>query len=322
VIWLQTQGQTRSATNLLQHEPELNRQCYQVDLNIVHPDRLDFGEFILSYGITPLFINQIIRHLSPSLKIHHEHLVVSHSPYMGEPVIHLELTPSVNKLLDWLGLDYGRWKAGFATQAKYQKWLAGLSEEVGKEEEVAPGMESSRVRIGWMGLISQVGPIKDSAGHQKERIQKLEDFRIWLRGIGYSDSKDDVRKMIEGQSEALETATSKRVIIRTDVILNINSVTSETTQEGPSVTTIHPLSSTNDESDRFNTEPRPLDEYGIKVLECFWKLEEFNQIVAERKVEMIGKVENRKRKLQNREFALMNDSKVARDIKRSEGRWT
>ena len=65
-----------------------------------------------------------------------------------------------------------------------------------------------------------------------------------------------------------------------------------------------------------------MDEYGIKVLEYFGKLEKFNQIVAERKMEMIGKVEDRKRKLQNREFALVNDSKEARDIKKAEGRWT
>jgi hypothetical protein len=231
------------------------------------------------------------------------------------------LTPSADKLLEWLGLDYERWKQGFATQAEYQRWLAGLSEEVGREAEVAKGMEESRVRMGWMGLVNQVGPIKDSAGHQKERIQKLEDFRTWLRGIGYSDSKDGLRDIKSG-SEGPDNVALKRIMVRTDVILNINSQTSETIQEGPSITTIHPLSNANDESDRFNTEPRPLDGYGIKVLEYFGKLEEFDRIVEERKVEMVVKVENRKRKLQNREFALVNDSKWARDIKRAEGRWT
>jgi hypothetical protein len=191
---------------------------------------------------------------------------------------------------------------------------------MGQEEQVAKGMEESRVRMGWMGLVDQVGPIKDSAGHQKERIQKLEDFRTWLRAIGYSASKDGLRDVKSG-SEGLGTPAFKRIMIRTDVILNIDSQTSETTQEGPSITIIHPLSNVNDDSDRFNTEARPLDEYGMKVLEYFGKLEEFNRIVAERKVEMVVKVENRKRKLQNREFALVNDSKLARDTKRAEGRW-
>jgi hypothetical protein len=265
----------------------------------------------------------VIKQLSPSLKIHHEHLVVHHSVYPGEPVISIELTGNAAKLLEWLGLDYQRWKQGFDSQDEYHQWLAGISAP-GWEWEVTEGMKGSRIALGWARLVDQTMPVKDTAGHQKERIQKLEDFRTWLKGIGYSSyvkrPKSDIPP--SPQVVTLPTATHKRIIVRTDVTFDVNILTGEMVQQGSSITTLDPAPPARDRPTQLDIEPRPLDVYAIETLRYFGKLEEYFQIVAERKVDMGIKVENKKRKEQNRNFALVNDSKAARDIKKAEGRWT
>jgi hypothetical protein len=103
-------------------------------------------------------------------------MVIHHTPYPGEPVISLELMGSAEELLEWLGLDYERWKVGFEAQEGYQQWLAGISQK-GNDWELEKGIRESRVALGWARLVDQLGPIKDTFGHQKARIQKLEDFR-------------------------------------------------------------------------------------------------------------------------------------------------
>jgi hypothetical protein len=290
-----------------------------VDLNIVLPDRLDFGEFILSYGITPLFINQVLKQLSPAFKIHHEHLVVHHSPYPGEPVISVALASSADELLEWLGLEYGRWQNGFATQMEYQQWLAGMLAK-GEEWELDESMRESRIVSGWARLVNQVTPIKDTAGHQKERIQKLEDFRTWLRSIKYSSLVQNPNSVAISKQTPADppVVTHKQIIVRTEVTLLINLQTGESTQEGSTTTIIHPP----DKTEQLSIDPRPLDEYAIETLRYFGKLEEYQSILAGRRSEVAVKVENRKRKEQNREFGLVHDIRAARDVKRAEGRWT
>jgi hypothetical protein len=230
------------------------------------------------------------------------------------------LTGNAALLLKWLGLDYERWKKGFATQDGYQRWLAGLSEEVGKENEVAENMRDSRVRLGWARLIEQKGPVKDTSGHQKERIEKLEDFMDWLRRIGYSSGIGHA----PNRGKPLEVAR-KRYIIRTDVSVTIDPTTGEITQDGTTTTTIHQpdhVRYNRSRSDELSVDPIPLDDYAIQILEYFGKSEMYELQLEERRSEMMVKVENRRRKLQNREFAMVNDSKTARDIKRAQGRWT
>jgi hypothetical protein len=261
----------------------------------------------------------VIRQLSPASKIHHEHLVIHHSPYPGEPVISVELTGNAGKLLKWLGLEYGRWQDGFATQVEYQQWLAGMCVK-GDEWKIGDGMRETRIALGWARLVDQVTPIKDTAGHQKERIQKLEDFRTWLRSIQYSSlvqNLDSVATSIR-TTTTLPVVTHKRIIIRTEVTIDINLLTGETTQEGSTTTIIHPP----DKTDQLTIDSRPLDEYAIETLRYFGRLEEYESILAERRIEVAVKVENRKRKEQNREFGLVHDSRAVRDIKRAEGRWT
>jgi hypothetical protein len=261
----------------------------------------------------------VLKQLSPTFKIHHEHLVVHHSPYPGEPVISVELTSSAGKLLQWLGLEYGRWQNGFDTQAEYQQWLAGMLSN-GEEWELDESMRESRIVLGWARLVNQVTPIKDTAGHQKERIQKLEDFRDWLRSIKYSSlvrRSDAVTTSKQTPAEP-PAVTHKQIIVRTEVTLEINLQTGETTQENSTTTIIHPP----DKTDQLRIDPRPLDEYAIETLRYFGKLEEYERILAERRIEVEVKVENRKRKEQNREFGLVHDSRAARDVKRAEGRWT
>jgi len=276
--------------------------------------------FILSYGITPLFVNQVIKQLSPSFKIHHEHLVIHHSPYPGEPGISVELTGNANKLLEWLGLDYDRWQRGFAAQADYQQWLAGMSQKA-DDWELDEKMRGSRIALGWARLVDQVTAIKDTAGHQKERIQKLEDFREWLRSIKYSElvKTPDHEEVTSNQATTeLPVATHKRIVIRTEVTLDINLITGETTQEGSTTTIIQPHT---EKTNKLTIHPRALDDYAIETLRYFGKLEAYERILAERRIEVEVKVENRKRKEQNREFGLDHDSKAARDVKRAEGRW-
>jgi len=112
--------------------------------------------------------------------------------------------------------------------------------------------------------------------------------------------------------------THKRIIVRTEVTFDINLQTGETTQEGSTTTIIHPPEKT----EQLSIEPRALDEYAVETLRYFGKWEEYERILAERRIEVAVKVENRKRKEQNREFGVVHDSRAARDIKRAEGRWT
>jgi hypothetical protein len=246
-------------------------------------------------------------------------MVIHHTPYPGEPVISLELTGSAEKLLEWLGLDYERWKEGFDTQKGYQRWLAGISQN-GNDWELDKGIRESRIVSGWARLVDQVTAIKDTAGHQKERIQKLEDSRTWLRSIKYSSLVQNPNSVATSKQTPADppVVTHKRIIIRTEVTLAINLLTGETTQENSTTTIIHPPYKT----DQLSIEPRPLDEYAIETLRYFGKLKEYERILAERRIEVAVKVENRKRKEQNRDFGLVHDSRAARDIKRAEGRWT
>jgi hypothetical protein len=246
-------------------------------------------------------------------------MVIHHTPYPGEPVISLELTGSAEELLEWLGLDYERWKVGFEAQEGYQQWLAGISQK-GNDWELEKEIRESRVALGWARLVDQLGPIKDTFGHQKARIQKLEDFRTWLRSINYSSlvqSPDSVATSNQTPADP-PVVTHKRMIIRTEVTLDINAQTGETTQEGSTTTIIHPP----DKTEQLSIDPRPLDEYATETLRYFGKLEQYERILAERRIEVAVKVENRKRKEQNREFGLVHESRAARDIKRAEGRWT
>ena len=168
-------------------------------------------------------------------------MVIHHTPYPGEPVISLELTGSAEKLLEWLGLDYERWKVGFEAQEGYQRWLAGISQN-GDDWELREGIRESRVALGWARLVDQLGPIKDTFGHQKARIQKLEDFRTWLRSIKYSSlvhNSDSVATSKQTPADP-PVVTHKQIIVRTEVTLAINLLTGETTQEGSTTTTIHP----------------------------------------------------------------------------------
>jgi len=295
-------------------------QCYQVDFNIVIPDRLSFGQFILSHGITPLFVNQVIKQLSPLFKIHHEHMVIHHTPYPGEPVISLELTGSAEELRQWLGLEYERWKEGFDTQEAYQRWLAGIC-QTESHWYLKEGIRESRVAMGWARLVDQLGPIKDTFGHQKARIQKLEDFRDWLRSIKYSSlvRYPKSEEVASDRKADLPVVTHKRVLIRTEVTLDINLITGETTQESSKATITRPHT---EKKDTLTGQPRTLDGYAIETLRYFGKLEEYERILAERRIEVEVKVENRIRKEQNREFGLVHDSKAARDVKKAEGRWT
>jgi hypothetical protein len=246
-------------------------------------------------------------------------MVIHHTPYPGEPVISLELTGSAEELLEWLGLDYARWKVGFEAQEGYQRWLAGISQK-GNNWALHEGIGGSRAALGWARLVNQPGPIKDTFGHQKARIQKLEDFRTWLRSINYSSlvQPPDLVTTLKQTPADPPAVTHKQIIVRTEVTLAINLLTGETTQEGSTTTIIHPP----DQPDRLSIDPRPLDEYAIETLRYFGKLEEYERILAERRTEVAVKVENRKRKEQNREFGLVHDSRAARDIKRAEGRWT
>jgi hypothetical protein len=246
-------------------------------------------------------------------------MVIHYTPYPGEPVISLELTSHADELLEWLGLDYERWKDGFDTQDGYQRWLAGISQN-DDDWDLREGMRESRVALGWARLVDQLGPIKDTFGHQKARIQKLEDFRNWLRSINYSSIVQPPGSVATSKQTPADppVVTHKRIIIRTEVTLAINLLTGETTQEGSTTTIIHPP----DKTDPLSIEPRPLDEYAIETLRYFGKLEEYQSILAGRRSEVAVKVENRKRKEQNREFGLVHDSRAARDVKRAEGRWT
>jgi hypothetical protein len=231
------------------------------------------------------------------------------------------LTSSAGKLLQWLGLEYGRWQNGFDTQAEYQQWLAGMLSK-GKEWELDESMRESRIVSGWARLVNQVTPIKDTAGHQKERIQKLEDFRTWLRSIKYSSLVQPPDSVATSNQTPADppVVTHKQIIVRTEVTLAINLQTGETTQEGSTTTTItHPHT---EKTDTLSIDPRPLDEYATETLRYFGKLEEYERILEERGIEVAVKVENRKRKEQNREFGLVHDSRAARDVKRAEGRWT
>ena len=233
----------------------------------------------------------------------------------------MELTGSAEELLQWLGLDYERWKEGFDTQDGYQQWLAGMLQN-GDSWELREGIEESRVAMGWARLVDQPGPIKDTFGHQKARIQKLEDFRTWLKSIDYSTLVGHSGLMMSTSNEAtvdLPVVTHKRIIVRTEVTLEINNQTGETTQEGSTMTTINQPA---DKSETLSIHPRALDEYAIETLRYFGKLEEYERILGERRIEVAVKVENRKRKEQNREFGLVHDSRAARDVKRAEGRWT
>jgi len=174
--------------------------------------------------------------------------------------------------------------------------------------------------LGWARLVDQLGPIKDTFGHQKARIQKLEDFRTWLRSIKYSSlvAHPESKEVTSNQTIILPAVTHKRIIVRTEVTFDINLQTGETTQEGSTTTIIHPPEKT----EQLSIEPRALDEYAVETLRYFGKWEEYERILAERRIEVAVKVENRKRKEQNREFGVVHDSRAARDIKRAEGRWT
>ena len=191
----------------------------------------------------------------------------------------------------------------------------------GDEWELDEGMRESRIALGWARLVDQMTPIKDTAGHQKERIQKMEDFRTWLRSIKYSALiQDPDHKEVTSKTMAtLPAVAHKRITIRTEVTLDVNLLTGETIQEGSTTTTINQPA---EKSETLSIHPRALDKYAIETLRYFGKLEEYECILAERKVEVAVKVENRKRKEQNREFGLVHDSRAARDVKRAEGRWT
>lgn len=183
-------------------------------------------------------------------------------------------------------------------------------------------MRGSRIALGWARLVEQVTAIKDTAGHQKERIQKLEDFRDWLRRINYSElvKTPDHEEVTSSQATTeLPVATHKRFVIRTEVTLDINLLTGDTIQEGSTTSIIQPHT---EKTNVLSIHPRALDGYAIETLRYFCKLEEYERILAERRIEVEIKVENRKRKEQNREFGLIHDSKAARDVKRAEGRWT
>ena len=247
-------------------------------------------------------------------------MVIHHTPYPGEPVISLELTSYADELLEWLGLDYERWKEGFDTQDGYQQWLAGIS-QYGDGWELREGIRESRVALGWARLVDQLGPIKDTFGHQKSRIQKLEDFRTWLRSIKYSSLVQNPGPVATSKQTPADppVVTHKRIIIRTEVTLDIHLQTGEMTQVGSSTTTVNQPHTM--EKDTLSIDPRPLDKYAIETLRYFGKIEEYERILAERRIEVAVKVENRKRKEQNREFGLVHDSRAARDIKRAEGRW-
>ena len=191
----------------------------------------------------------------------------------------------------------------------------------GDDWESDENRRGSRIALGWARLVDQMTGIKDTAGHQKERIQKLEDFRDWLRSIKYSElvKNSDHKEVTPNQATTeLPVATHKRIVIRTEVTLDMNLLTGETTQEGSITTVMQPHTG---RTDRLTIHPRALDGYAIETLRYFGKLEEYERILAERRIEVEVKVENRIRKEQNREFGLVHDSKAARDVKRAEGRW-
>jgi hypothetical protein len=276
-------------------------------------------------------VNQVVKQLSPAFKIHHEHLALRHSPYPGEPVIAIEITNDARDLLDWLGLDYDQWKKGFSTQHEYQVWLAGLPEDThSNQTDSSLKLDESRPVIqGWKSLVKQTTPIKDTSGHQKERIQKLEDFRDWLRSIHYaadrhptnSDTASDALKL-ELPSRCIAITTTTKTTFRVDP-KTLETVLEKT--ESQSTTAEAPIpqntGTITEIDDQWSNDPIPLDYHAISVLERFGKNESYEEALEARKREMTVKLEHKRRKQQNRDFAQKYDNKDSREAIKVAGRW-
>lgn len=246
-------------------------------------------------------------------------------------MIAIEITNDARHLLDWLGLDYGQWKKGFGTQHEYQVWLAGLPEDTlsDRADLELDSDECKPIIQGWRSLVKQATPIKDTSGHQKERIQKLEDFRDWLRSIKYGS--DDHPTNSDPATDALKLEPPLRritITTTTKTTFRVDSKTLETvleTTESQSTTAETSIPQHTGTStgliDQWSNNPMPLDNYAISVLERFGKKGLYEEPLEVRKREMTVKLEHKRRKQQNRDFAQKYDNKDSREVMKVAGRW-
>jgi hypothetical protein len=73
--------------------------------------------------------------------------------------------------------------------------------------------------------------------------------------------------------------------------------------------------------DQWSNNPIPLDDYVISVLERFGKKGLYEEALEARRTEMKVKLEHKRRKQQNRDFAQKYDNKDSREVMKVAGRW-
>lgn len=284
---------------------------------MIRPDRFEFGVFIMSYGITALFMAQAVMSLSRAIIIHNEHCVIRHTAYPGLPVVRVELTKSAPELLDWLGLDYTRWQGGFETQRDFWRWISGVD-----SSNEAPNL--TLVQRAWTAFAATTGTVeKVHTRHQHPRFAEVERFRDWLRPVNSTPAKRS--EVIAADAHEKQpsshgpSAPPSRYDIVTRVSVSIDTQTGIMTKEAEE-TSIQPIAARPSVRRPVEThaisssspQPLPLDRFAIQALSHFGKLQEYETAVARQSVDATILYEKQRRKAQNRQYAQDHEAKTAK----------
>lgn len=251
-----------------------------------------------SYGVSALLLSAALRRMSSSFTIHTDRFVVRYSPYHGLKAVEVDLTDDPDQFMAWAGLDPVRWQQGFKTERDFWRWIAclpddidslSLSDQMSKKEEVfakrfAQGFKKlARQRPG------QSDGVKMPKGHSKARVEVMERFRNYIKSTLYADTPvpepvdDGTADKLAGKASQLSIAT------------------------GSPSDTRPPLLDPQ--------KPRALSDRAQDALKYFDKVNDWQELLAQRMMEATELAERQQRRVVNRalsEGTVVSTSTVTR----------
>lgn len=147
---------------------QLMPQYWQVDLLMCLPHHYQFRHFIGSYSLTSVILGHGVKSISGRLFLQEEKLTLKHSAIEEVTEIVLVLSEDVVGVCDWLGVDYTRWRRGFANEDEYWNWAINVKPK-------------SKLWYEYFRLARrhQAGYVPPKEG--RPRVEEMKRFYAWLQ---------------------------------------------------------------------------------------------------------------------------------------------
>ncbi|OCF33825.1 hypothetical protein I316_04537 [Kwoniella heveanensis BCC8398] len=256
-------------------------EFYQIDMNLVKFQYLDFYHDMASYSSTGVLLGRIVRHLSKSFTLHLTHIVVRHSPFSGIAPVGVTLTTSPSALAAWLGLDYKKWVEqgeGWSEEKQLFEWMTNVDED----SILVPALQ----RLS----ITARRDANEETGKRKKRADYADRFYDWLR----TDSKwavstpADGGGQVEGPSEAptplsptpMETPAASQASPAQSRTVSLRDFFDKTADQPATPTDV---SRSHTFYVNLAPEPKPLDAAAQAALDYWGKKDEYDALVTARR---------------------------------------